>query len=748
MNSFIAELRRRNMFRLAATYALVAWILIEAGDVLLPTFGFEDWVFRAYVIAVFVGFFLSLVLAWVFEVTPEGVKFDHEVDRDQQPPRNKGRSNAIIITLLALALAVSITFNVTGLRERQAEAEVAARGSDNSVAVLPFTSRSTDPENRFFADGIHDDLLARLAGVESLRVISRTSVNEYRNTDKNVRQIGAELGATAIVEGSVQRSGDKVRITVTLIDAASDGQIWAQSYDRALTIDNVFDIQSEISSQIAAALSAALTPEEARRLLVMPTNSIEALAKYSAARNNLYQRRYETLVEARRQFEEAVTIDPGYAQAWAGLAETVIVTHTNHQAIPPDEAYAIAEDAISRALDIDPQLAEAWAVKGLLEHHRWLRDRLGGGNQEAATAFERAIQLNPNLANAYVWYASLLENENRIEEAVEMLHKAINIDPLGRIPYINLPGFYSALGQNDKAIEFLLRAIEIFPDWASPYASMTNQLLRLGRLDEAVAWMQLAESLTNDPMVGREAVGAYIEFGDLERLQAFSANFPPGHPLHSVGEGFRHFMNNEFEQTIAALRDATLPHEIERDVTYPLIAMAATSIGDYELARDVILHANPLLASDSDASVDRYNLRSAILLAYVLRRLERDRQASDLLNQAWEITERLPRVGSAGHGIADVHILAIQGRKEAALNALRAAIDEGFVSLMAFDFWTLDQDVLIDTLRDDPRFEAMRLELHEKIDQMRENVRRADESGDWSELTNRVRGRLTARLRP
>ena len=317
MESFFSELRRRNVLRLAATYALVAWILIEAGSVLLPTFGVPEWFFRAYVLVIFAGFVASLVFAWVFEVTPDGVRLESEVDRTAQAPKRSGKSNAIIIALLVLALGVSITFNVTGIRNQDAP-EAAAPTEPPSVAVLPFTSRSADPDNQFFADGIHDDLLTRLADIESLRVISRTSVNEYRDTTKNLRDIGTELDVTTIVEGAVQRSGNQVRITVQLIDAATDEHLWANSYDRELTTQNLFAIQSEISTQIATALRAALTAEEEVRLAAMPTKSLEALSYYTAGRNNLYLRRFDTLQEARRQFERAIEADPEYAQAYAG----------------------------------------------------------------------------------------------------------------------------------------------------------------------------------------------------------------------------------------------------------------------------------------------------------------------------------------------------------------------------------------------------------------------------------------------
>lgn len=747
MNSFLDELRRRNVLRLAATYALVAWILIEAGSVLLPTFGVPEWFFRAYVIAILIGFVVSLVLAWVFEVTPDGVKFDHEVDRSAPRPKNRSKSNTIIIALLVIALGVSITFNVTGVRNQEAPAELTATVADNSIAVLPFTSRSNDPDNVFFADGIHDDLLTRLADIESLRVISRTSVNEYRDTTKNLRQIGAELGVDTIVEGAVQQSGDQVRITVQLIDAATDEHIWADTYDRALNISNIFHIQSEISSQIATALQAAMTPEEAVRLATIPTTSIQALSLYSAARNNLYLRRFDTLQEARRQFEQAIELDPNYAQAYAGLAETILVTTTNHGSIEPAVANELASAAIEKALEIDDQLAEAHAAQGLLLLGDSKMGHSDQPNTAAAEAFDRAIALNPNLANAYVWYASLHELEGRFEEAIEMLTTAMAIDPLGRIPYINLPGYYSMRGENEKAIKLLIKATNIFPDWPSPYDYIARQLKGLGRFDEAVAWTNAAQSMSDDPMIGREAIGVFIEFGYTDRIKLFTDKFGSDHPLYPIGVGFTQFTNNEMAEAIETLENVETSSEMQMQAAYPMIAMAALSLGDYDKAKEYLTLAHPQLASDSAETVNRKNLDSAIMLAYALRQTNNDRPASRLLTQAWNVVETMPRIGTAGHGIADVHILAIQGRTDAALDALRQAIDEGFVSLMAYDFWTIDQDVLLDDLRDDPRFQAMLLELHEIIDRMRRNVDEAEETGNWDVLLDRTRGELTAAVR-
>ena len=747
MHSFLSELRRRNVLRLAATYALVAWILIEAGSVLLPTFGVPEGFFRAYVLVILAGFLAALVIAWAFEVTPEGVKFDQKVDRSQELPRSRGKSNTIIIALLAIALGVSITFNVTGVRDQQ-ELQI-VEGSDltPSIAVLPFTSRSTDPDNEFFADGIHDDLLTRLADIESLRVISRTSVNEYRDTTKNLREIAADLGVTTVVEGAVQRSGDQVRITVQLIDAATDEHLWAKSYDRALTMRNVFAIQSEISEEIALALRAALTPEEQLRLAVMPTKSIEALSYYTAGRNNLNQRRFETLQEARAQFEQAIAVDPEYAQAYAGLAETILVTLSNHQSIDPAEAFELSGQAIGRALEIDDQLAEAHAVKGLLEFSQWSATRTGDGNLKAAESFQRAIRLKPNLSSSYVWFSSLRETQGDFDGAIELLTKAMHVDPLGRIPYVNLPGYYAFEGESEKAIHLLVKAMEIFPDWPMPYTYMANQLQGLGRLDEAVAWTELAQGMTDDPMTGGSAMGIYVEFGDTDRIRAFGEQFPTDHPLYQMGAGFMHFTNNDFAGTIEILRPVDLVSEVQAKFAYPLIFMSAVKLGDYDTAQEYVIRANPVLDSDTITGVNRKNVKAAILLAHILKQKGDDRRSGELLAQAEEVVRQMHRIGAGGYGISDVHILAIQGRRDAALDALRDAIDEGFVSLMSYDYWTIDQDPMIDSLRDDAQFKVMKEELDQRIEVMRENVERADASGDWSELLGQVREQLTASAR-
>lgn len=736
MTTFVSELRRRNVLRIAAAYALVSWILIEAGSVLLPTFGAPEWFFKIYILIVLFGFIVAMIVAWVFEVTPDGVKRERDIDRSTYQPASREKMNAIIIGLLVIALGVSITFNVTGVRGDSAAAVDTI--AYDSIAVLPFSSRSTDAENQYFADGIHDDILTRLANVESLRVISRTSVNEYRDTTKNMRQIGRELGVATVVEGAVQRSGDQVRITVQLIDAATDEHLWADTYDEALNIQNVFDIQSQISTRVASALRAALTPQDELRLAARPTNSIEAYAEYVKGRSNLSTRSFVSLQAARQQFSNAIQLDPNYAQAHSALAQTVLVTLSNHKSIPPSDAFSIAETAIDTALSIDPDLADAFAARGLLEMIRWEDTRVGPGNINSANNFRRAIELSPSLADSYVWFASLRTTEGDIDGAIDLLTKALSIDPLSRIPYVNLPSFHAMRGQNVETTAMLLKAIALFPDWPTPYGYLSNHLQKLGRLDESVAWGVKAMALSEDPMAGGSLIGIYQDFGDDDSVMKFMENFPEDHPLYPVGKSYWHYVTRDYEGTVSEIKNMSELSEYPLDFVYPIMVGSLIMLGDYDGAYDYMSRSNPGLTRDAEISVDRKNVDEAVLLAYIEQMRDRPKQAQLLLDKALPLVEKLPRLGMSGHGIEDVHILTLQGRPNAAIEALLSAVEEGFVSSQGFDAWPFDQDPIIEPLRTDPRFMEIERRMNDRIEGMRQNVDEARLSGDWSELLTKA----------
>ena len=287
IRQFYKELRRRNVVKVGIAYAVVAWLLVEISSTVLPIFKAPDFVLQVFVYFLMAGLPIALIFAWAFEMTSDGVKRSDEVQPDQSITAKTGsRLNVFIIAVLAIALAYFIIDEI--FIETGAPVTVASVGK--SIAVLPFDNRSARKDDEFFVDGVHDDILTQLAHISSLKVISRTSVLEYRDTTKNMKTIGEELGVGAILEGGVQRAGDHVRINMQLIDAATDEHLWAETFDRELTAANIFAIQTEIATRVATALRAALTTGERQRINTTPTDNLQAYEAYLLGKQQVARR--------------------------------------------------------------------------------------------------------------------------------------------------------------------------------------------------------------------------------------------------------------------------------------------------------------------------------------------------------------------------------------------------------------------------------------------------------------------------
>jgi len=732
MRNFVSELRRRNVLRVAAAYALSAWIIIEAGSVLLPTFGASEAFFKGYVIAVIAGFVVSVILAWIFQITPEGVKLDRDADRTAPVDhRARQKMNYVIIGLLVVALTVSVTFNVSNIETGEV--------SRASIAVLPFASRSANPENRVFADGIHDDLLTRLGNVNALKVISRTSVMEYRDTAKNVRQIAEELGVVSVLEGAVQRIGDNVRINLQLIDARTDEQIWAKTYDHQLTMENIFAVQSEISASVADALQATLSSDERVRIASVPTSDLRAYRLYKEARNNLYQRQLGTIRSARGQFQEAVALDPKYADAHAGLAESIMLLSINHQEVPEREAMELAQASIDRALQLDPNLADAYAIRGLVNATAWGKSRVGRGNVEAEAAFRRAIALNPNHASAYMWFAALRDSEERLDEAIELYQRAMELDPLARIPATNLPMVYAKRGEHAAAMTLWLEATRIHSEWPTVHQYVATHLWGLGRLDEAYGWYAKVRELGGDTgLSGNIDMGVMVDLGDLQRAGDLLDRYPETHPFYPFALGLRRLIDEDYSAAAEGFTRIIDESLFPERYVFHFASNSAVLAGDLQTAKKYVLAADPILGGDTAARVDRAAAQNAVKLAYIYQREGRNSEASRLLMETLNVIRDLPRLGTHGFGIRDVQIYALLGRREDAIAAFRDALDAGYRGSILFDGWPLAVDPYLDSIREEPRFIQMLDELDTYLVVMRENIYGAEAAGSLDDLRSRT----------
>ncbi len=733
MASFLTELKRRNVLRVAAAYAVIAWIIIEAGSVLLPTFGASEFAFQVYVVAVIVGFLVSLVIAWVFEVTPEGVKLEKNIDRSESVTTRTGRRlDYSIIGLLIVALGVSVTLNVTGMRPSQ---KTTAPATDRlSIAVLPFKTNSIGPDAELFADGIHDDLLTRLANISALKVISRTSVMEYRDTTKKISQIAEELGVETVLEGGVQQIGGNVRINAQLIDARTDEHLWAKTYDRTFSMQNIFAIQSDISQEIAGALRATLTTEENSRLAHAPTANMDAYHLYTQGRANLYERRLESLLEAREQFFQATELDPDYAEAFAGLADSILLLYNNHAAVSREEMLTEAASAIGKALLLDPELADAYASLGLLKHQMWQETRTGPHLRGSESAFRRALVLSPNHARAYMWFATVRTDEEKYDEAIDLYHDSLRVDPLGRVPYANLPGLYALMGRNEEALDLYVKAVRLHPEWPTAYLSLSAQLQGLGRLDESVAWAMRGQELSTDPLAGASLIGPYIEFGDFDAVRSSLADFPTDHQLYELVGGLDKVLDGDFAAAAAEFERIVESSENPRAFLFDVVAVTALVAGDYETARTFTERGHPAFVADTEVQVDRFNVADVVRYAGILLAQGENERAEYLLATALPVAQRLPRVGIAGQGIRDVQILAMQGKTIEALSAFREAIDEGYRGSMFSDGLPLALDPYLESIRSQPEFQAMTSEIDSAVRRMRDNVMQAQASSNWDDL--------------
>jgi len=466
--SFFEELKRRNVFRVAIAYLAGAWLLIEVAGTLFPVFGVPDWGVRFVVIVLALGFLPALIISWAYELTPEGLKREKDVVRDASITRiTAKRMDGITIGLIVVALAFIMadrmwlspkfavqpapTTDTEVVTDNVESSESEPQYPPNSIVVLPFVNMSAEPENEFFSDGIAEEILNVLASIPELKVAARTSAFAYKGTNINISRIAEELGVSHILEGSVRKAGNQVRVTAQLIQASDGFHLWSASYDRELT--NIFAIQDEIAESIAAALKVSLRLESRPAGNLTGTNSIEAYEHYLKGISFWHERTLISLEGASKEFEAAATLDPQFAKAWAGQALfwAVFNTYTNKTVA---DAHDRAGTAARRALSLDPESVESMAVLGLITKNPSV----------AFEYFDRAIELNPSSANTYHWYSVRLADLGDPEASLAMARKAWTLDPRAANNSYVLALGLSGLGYDREAEQITQELLRYAPE--------------------------------------------------------------------------------------------------------------------------------------------------------------------------------------------------------------------------------------------------------------------------------------------
>ena len=577
MASVWAELRRRNVVKVAVAYAIVGWLLVEVASVLFETFEAPAWVMKVFATVIIMGFPLAMFFAWAYELTPEGLKKEKDVDRSQSITHITGRNiDYLIIAALILALGffafdkfvlgpardTELVQATTEALTEQVSESVKSEIPEKSIAVLPFVNMSSDPEQEYFSDGLAEEILIVLARIPDLTVAPRASAFAYKGDNRSISQIADELRVNLVLAGSVRKAGNRVRITAELIDAGNDKQLWSEIFEREL--NDIFAIQEEIGKAIGRTLEIRLADSRGNAISIAGTNNVEAHNAYLKGRYLLHKRGNENVRLAIESFQKATELDPEFAQAHAtlGIAKSLGWGQRDIEG---------ATLSAKRALELNRLLPMAWVAAGLAAGQQF-------GFEKQEKALREALALEPNNAEANHLLGHSLYDRGRLDEALQLGLRAVSLDPNTAIYRAWLGVYYMALGQGAEGMAHLDAAMEIntniyeYPlrwkavtgDTDGAFAILTKRLTQAeipveeeaeyrafilvaaGRIEEARTVYAAIEK--SDLFAAEPIVWAYL--GDIDSAnRTIEASFAEGYSMPDVRDLTRFMPDSPIRQT-------------------------------------------------------------------------------------------------------------------------------------------------------------------------------------------------------
>jgi adenylate cyclase len=559
--SFFAELKRRNVIRVAVAYIIVGWLIMQAGDTLAPALHLPEWVNSLLVFFLLLGFPLALFFAWAFEMTPEGIKKEIDVDRSKSITNVTGQKlNSAIIGVLVLALGYFAIDKLVLDPGRDAEDIAAAvqvaqdqlnqsietPEADNSIAVLPFVNMSDDGANEYFSDGLSEELLNLLAKIPELKVAARTSSFQFKGQTGDIETIARQLKVANILEGSVRKSGNQVRITAQLIKADDGYHLWSETYDR--TLDNIFQVQDEIAVAVVDALKLTLLGEAPVANEVNP----DAYALFLQGRFHYDQSTELSLQKAVEAYQKALEIDPGYAAAKAGLALTII-WQAGYEYIEYEAGVESALATAKKAVELDPGLALAWvSLSEIQGTYLWQW-------QASKESAQKAIELDPVNSTALAQAAEITRDLGQFDQSLTMLQKAVALDPLNLIAINQLARGYLAVGRFEEAEKQYLHLLALNPSHGGAHSQYAYALLAMGRYGDALAQAEKEQQVIWSSLL---KVFALYSLGRIEEsdsgLETFIENYQ-GFWAYQIAEVYA--WRNETDEAFKWLEAALEYHD-------------------------------------------------------------------------------------------------------------------------------------------------------------------------------------------
>ena len=703
--SFFEELKRRNVFRVGIAYLIVGWLLLQVTDIVVPIMELPNWVAKLVLFLLVLGLPLVLFFAWAFELTPEGIKRETEIDRSRSITKTTGRKlDRAIIVVMAVALAWFAwdKFSRTGPdADAPDQASIEAPASttgEKSIAVLPFVNMSGDTENEYFSDGISEEILNALAKVDDLKVAGRTSSFAFKGRNEDLRAIGDALGVEHILEGSVRKSGNQVRITAQLIQVHDGFHLWSDTYDRELT--NVFAIQDEIATAILAELKAELGAGEGEALASTQTDP-QAYQLYLRAKQHIYERTRQSIEAAAAMLDSALEIDPGYAPALAqrGIA-TMLLQERNYGTLTREQAEPVARSYLDRALAADPDTAEAWAGLGLYHTNRPRENQLG------IEALEKALALNPNLIDASNWLQLGYSREGEIRKAQAILEDMFERDPLYPPVLQNLVLSYSRLGMFDQAERAIERVAPFLPGKTDLIGPRTAILSLRG--EYAAAIPLLRQSVEVDPDNGTTWFVLGLALLSTQQYEAllrenYMAPWQRILALHALGRAE--------EATLSAYERAAMGN------IGPLLSLLNRDGRPQELVRFFDERWTSVAQFDEEYPGGGNGNDDMLELAYAFSETGDQQRYAEAMSVVREDHDALHAQGLVTDTFfwREAFFYALAGDEQRALDYLEQAVERGSIrhARIAWEF------PVFASMEGDPRFDSIQNKMIENLNQQR-----------------------------
>jgi len=718
LSAVLTELNRRKVLRTVGAYAVGVFVVLQLMDAAFEPLRVPDWLPTLVVNVLILGFPLVFVLAWQFEITPEGVK------KTRTAGLLTATQNTLLFSMMMLGMAglgyglYSYYSNVLMLNDSGSLASSLTKQREfvapqNSIAVLPFADMSPDNSQAYFTDGIAEEILNVLAKIEGLHVAARTSSFAFRGRDKDIREIGRLLNVSTVLEGSIRKSGDQIRMTAQLINVEDGYHIWSETYERKL--EDVFAIQDEIASAIATALVdsfAGLQHKPASR-----TNDLAAFEAYRTGRLHWWRRSPEELQKAITLFANALEHDPSYAPAYAAMADSWLLLSL-YGNLTSMKATERAMPMIEKALAIDPESAEGFAALGLA---RWQIGQLDASE----SALRHAIKLDENYIPAYLWLGGMLGDLGRLPEENQVLKQAMSIDPLNELLTINFAGNLSKRGNDEEGIELLRNLIALKPDSATLLRFISGHVMNSG--DLVAAWQYANRSYElepESPVIIETLANAWESMGVIDKAERLlldgleianeNASLRMSYFFLLIRQGrLEKAERLVFEQFGDSVEE--LPERFQQYYYYQK-SMISLVAGDKDTARDLIEKA---IQDNPDQGWNGKQIYFMTLSSA----LQRDAGNAELAEQRLTKAERAVRRARI-NGMDDAYIYytessihALRGEPGAALDSLQSAYDHGFREI-----WMLETDLRLESIHQDPKFVAIREQIERDIAEARSEV--------------------------